>query len=339
MKKSVVLLWCYCLFVSFCIGQTKYGVSKNDITSQKCYPQLKELGRHGGVARVELTIRDDKNALVEGVKGGLGCWNGTKDEGVSDKNGQLVLSATAFVDGNYALKKDGYYPTYGIFKFEAPDVPFGFFERRHWKPIVKEMVLKKKRNPIPMYAHSLYNKPIPAFGNPLGFDLQVADWVVPYGEGVCADVTITVEAKEVSFGRKIYQKVVEVKFDFPNKYDGVQICDADRWSDFISTYSVDLTKNFQRQLVLLPGETDYDWFDHNKYLVFRVRSEVSPSGDLIQCHYGKIYPTFWFSRDQFWIKSILFNPTPNDTNLEFDPEQNLTDKNSYSGTTQKQSTP
>ncbi len=301
----------------------------------------------GATATFRLTIVNDQGAPVENVTGGATFWNHRTNKtdstkSTSDENGKITLSGRSFYDGGFYLKKDGYYRTkkdYIFYKDSYDCVEETLFTRKWVPDYIKTEVLKKKRNPIPMYAHSLYNKPIPAFETPLGFDFQVADWIKPHGEGIVTDVTITVNATEVPFGKKTRSQVTKVTFNFPNKYDGVQIHTADKWSEFISAYSVDLTKPFQQQLVLLPGKTDYDWFDHSKYLVFRVRSEISPSGELINCHYGKIYPFIKFTGKELMIKSIVFNPNPNDTNLEFNPKQNLTDKNSYSGTTLKQSTP
>ena len=303
--------------------------------------------RYGATATFRLTVVDDQGEPVPNVKGSAGFWNHRTHKtdsfaSTSNEKGEITLSGKCFYDGAFGLKKEGYYKTTGRHKFSRAsddDVEETLFARKWVPDYVNTVVLKKTRNPIPMYSHLVDNKQIPAFETPLGFDLQVADWVKPHGEGVVPDVYITVNVTRVSFGRKTWLKPTKVTFDFPNKYDGVQVHDADYWSEFISSYSVDLTKPFQKQLVLHPGETDYDWLDHRKYLVFRVRSETSSSGELVRCNYGKIYPFIKFTDEEFIIKSIVFNPNPNDTNLEFDPKRNLTDKNGYEGTTKKQSAP
>ena len=303
--------------------------------------------RYGATATFRLTVVDDQGKPVPNVEGSAGFWNHRTHKtdsfaSTSNEKGEITLSGKCFYDGAFGLKKEGYYKTTGRHKFSRAsddDVEETLFTRKWIPDYVNTVVLKKTRNPIPMYSHLVDNKQIPAFETPLGFDLQVADWVKPHGEGVVPDVYITVNVTRVSFGRKTWLKPTKVTFDFPNKYDGVQVHDADYWSEFISSYSVDLTKPFQKQLVLHPGETDYDWLDHRKYLVFRVRSETSSSGELVRCNYGKIYPFIKFTDEEFIIKSIVFNPNPNDTNLEFDPKRNLTDKNGYEGTTKKQSAP
>ena len=316
MKRYMIVPWCVCLLVSLC------GAQNDDIVFQPSYPQLKELSRHGGIATVNLTIRDDQGTLITGAKGVLGCWNGTRDEAYSDENGHLVLSATAFTDGNYGIEKDGYYGSSGGEYFEAPDKPFGLFERRRWKPVVKDMVLKKKRNPIPMYSKHFSGK-IPLLNQAIGFDLKIVDWVKPYGKGEENDMMVTVTTKEVLYGKRLVTEIKEVTLEWPNEHDGVQVCDSDTWSDFLSAYHVDLKKPFSRKLILESGEDRYDWLKRGKYLVFRTRSETSPNGELIRCHYGKIYRTIDAAGDEFALSAVFFNPTPNDTNLEFDPKRNL----------------
>ena len=56
---------------------------------------------------------------------------------------------------------------------------------------------------------------------------------------------------------------------------------------------------------------------------------MSADGTLQQCYYGKIYPPFNISEKKIDVGAIYLNPTPNDTNLEFDPKQNLVPARTY----------
>ena len=291
----------------------------------------KELHRHGGIATFDLTVTNELGEPIEGVVGNAGFWYFGKDssaQDVSDEAGRLVLSNRASTDGRWAIEKDGFYPTRGYAYFEAPDAPFGFFERRRWKPVVQEVVLKTKRNPIPMYSKQ-YRGKLPVVNQPLGFDLRLVDWVPPYGKGEVADMLVTVAAEEEPYGPRTRLKVTEVILEWPGAYNGAQVCDADIWSRFLSAYQVDMCRPFVGQLVLPSRGSRYKWLDHQKYLVFRVRSEVSATGKLSQCHYGKIYPSINVTPEEFAINLIFFNPTPNDTNLEFDPKHNLSPFSCY----------
>jgi len=58
-----------------------------------------------------------------------------------------------------------------------------------------------------------------------------------------------------------------------------------------------------------------NWDEYRNYY-FRVRTKVDDRGNIVSAHYGKIYGDFM----QF---KYYLNPTINDRNVEFDPEQNL----------------
>ena len=333
MKKHVVLLLC-CLLVDLCGAQIKYGISADDVVFQKSYPQRKELKRHGGIATFDLTVKNEKGEPIQGANGGACFWyrNGsTSTRGISDENGKLVLSNKAKTDGSYIIEKEGFYKTRGgVSSFDAPDEPFGFFERRRWVPVVRDVILKEKRNPIPMFSKK-FKGTIPYFNQAIGFDLKVVDWVRPYGKGEVVDMYITIEAKDEVFRKETFKRPYAIVFEWTREGDGVQVCDADFWSEFISAYSVDLEKPFQQKLILTPPKSDCGetWLPRSKYLTFRVRSEWSPSGELIRCHYGKIYPSIDTEGVTLSLTPVFFNPTPNDTNLEFDIKKNLSPFTSF----------
>ena len=286
--------------------------------------------RYGATATFRLTVVDDQGKPVPNVKGSAGFWNHrthTTDSfsSTSNEKGEITLSGRCFYDGAFGLEKEGYYKTTGRHKFSRAsddDVEETLFTRKWVPDYVSTVVLKKTRNPIPMYSKKCRGK-LPAINQAIGFDLKIVDWVKPYGKGENTDMLVTVVTKEVQFGRKTFTDASVVTFDFPGDYNGVQVCDSDGWSKFVSDYHVNLQTPFQKQLVM-PSQNDrYKWLDKRKHLVFRVRSEVSPTGELLRCHYGKIYPTFDITSEEFALRAVFFNPTPNDTNLEFDPKRNL----------------
>ena len=286
--------------------------------------------RYGATATFRLTVVDDQGKPVPNVKGSAGFWNHrthTTDSfsSTSNEKGEITLSGRCFYDGAFGLEKEGYYKTTGRHKFSRAsddDVEETLFTRKWVPDYVSTVVLKKTRNPIPMYSKKCRGK-LPAINQAIGFDLKIVDWVKPYGKGENTDMLVTVVTKEVKFGRKTFTDASVATFDFPGDYNGVQVCDSDGWSKFVSDYHVNLQTPFQKQLVMPSQNSRYKWLDKRKHLVFRVRSEVSPTGELLRCHYGKIYPTFDITSEEFALRAVFFNPTPNDTNLEFDPKRNL----------------
>ncbi len=65
-----------------------------------------------------------------------------------------------------------------------------------------------------------------------------------------------------------------------------------------------------------PGQTLVFDYDSNRAYFFRVRTVLDEKGRVKSALYGKIYGDF----NSFYY---YLNPTPNDTNIEFDPNQNL----------------
>ena len=147
-------------------------------------------------------------------------------------------------------------------------------------------------------------------------EIPEMDWISPYGKGTVEDLRISVMKSEA--------QPTSVIFDFVHSGDGVQICDKTDGSELLSDYHVDTTKPFLQTIKLeyINASTAYLLRD-DKYLVFRVRSLSTPDGKILKTHYGKIYPFISLEGNQLKIMRIYFNPTPNDTNLEFDPERNL----------------
>ncbi len=67
---------------------------------------------------------------------------------------------------------------------------------------------------------------------------------------------------------------------------------------------------------------------NDEYMVLRTRVETNEFGTVTNCNYSKILgPMFisdhWYSRDHVSFKSLIFNPMPNDPNLEYDLKNNL----------------
>ena len=119
----------------------------------------------------------DKERLVEKYTGTNGC---------------VVFEGETSGGLTYRVQKDGYYQSEGVYKewqekWMPPDSPN--IKKGRWQPWnpTFDMVLKKIKNPIPMYVKSL-SVGVPEFGKLLGFDLEKGDWVAPYGKGNSSDL-------------------------------------------------------------------------------------------------------------------------------------------------------
>lgn len=105
-------------------------------------------------------------------------------------------------------------------------------------------------------------------------------------------------------------------------------------SSFPTTYEAETNATF---LSRIPFECSsvsgkvvrvQDILEEDEYMVLRTRVMTNQVGVVTNCNYSKIlgpmfisYPTY--PSDRVHFKSVIFNPTPNDPNLEYDLKNNL----------------
>ena len=280
------------------------------------------------------------NALVSAgfgtmIKPGWG-WGGGKPntvKGYTDTNGICVLTG----EGNggevgIAVSKDGYYGS-GGFNIIFTNVPGIAFKRwQPWNPTT-EVVLKRIGQAIPMYARSVGNAEIPVEGKDLGFDLEKGDWATPYGKGETMDIIFRLDknARGVVTNRygtvRLFDDMLTISFF--NDGDGIQSVlvpprggrSSLRLPAMVpeSGYATNVVKRIYQEKDK-PAHSDIRE-DQNYF--FRVRTKKDDKGNIVSALYGKIHGDF----SDFDYGKLTFtyylNPTPNDRNVEFDPQRNL----------------
>ena len=235
----------------------------------------------------------------------------------TDTNGVCVVNGNTRGGMWFEITKPDFYTTEGNYYFRSKAPPYVVDGKWNpWNP-TNTVVLKKVKNPVPMYVKSL-NIGVPEFGKLLGFDLEKGDWVSPYGKGVSADFLFSPELVQRSPDDFDYT----LTLTFPNKGDGIKAFEGSApniGSQFKSDYEAPsggyLTewKQFRKRR---PKEGETNNIDENRIYYFRVRTKLDEHGNIISALYGKIYGDFL----QF---TYYLNPTSNDRNIEFDPEKNL----------------
>jgi hypothetical protein len=267
--------------------------------------------------KVTLKVVDDDGQPVTSAKAGVGYYTnrmGASIKGLTDTNGIFTASHLSYGgEIGFSVEKSGYYTTRGSYIL-------GFtYDPEKWSPS-QTIVLKKIGKPIPMYAKSV-NLGMPVFDKPVGYDLEVGDWVGPYGKGVNADILFTGHFNNQTNNESDYILTV----NFPNPADGLQeftatvFAQEGPFSELRSSHEAPFD-GYQPKWVQtnnrIPGrptETNRD-MHHNYYI--RVRTKMDHQGNVVSAHYGKIYGDFM----QF---KYYLNPTVSDRNIEFDPKQNL----------------
>lgn len=250
----------------------------------------------------------------------------------SDTNGVVVVKFDLVsTDFRYWLTADGYYPLpfhevcYRMKKDHLLHVELAEHEKE------ETVVMRKIKNPIPMYRYRINgSKYLPRENGDYGFDMKAGDWVAPLGKGEVADFYI----------RKNYdEKARSTKsaLFFKGKGNGAYKVKAFVDSEFRSCYVADTNAVFGTLFRyeywthdhVNPKDgshrTEVCDVDADECLILRTRCRFDEKGNLVSCHYSKIYGKIeifgWLN-----FMSSAFNPTPNDANLEFDARRNLNKK-------------
>lgn len=150
---------------------------------------------------VEMTIKvvDENNQPIEAATAGLyfsytseGTHKTSNDSGLTNSDGLFTGGGESVQYFKYWAKKEGYYITFKRYRLNKITGIAGFRRWEPWNPTV-EVVLKKKVNPIAMYAVKLNSDfakhipTLPVLDRFIGYDLFAGDWVEPHGLGTHRD--------------------------------------------------------------------------------------------------------------------------------------------------------
>ena len=279
---------------------------------------------------LDVLVHEEDGTPVEGadVKGLFytdEIKNGAKRDSHTDTTNNEGMAKVAGEEEIYVdlvVSKQGYYPT----------------TKR--KVVNKEnrglvdILLRPKRNPIAMYAKR-FKGFIPVDKMKVGYDFAAGDWVSPYGTGLNKDILFLYDGYSNSFTD--FSGVLTISFN--NESDGL--------------FDLEYDPGFYSELKL-PYEAPESGYRSKKVLVYkrkgkgsntvkennltktsnfgyflRVNSKRDESGKIVQANYVKIGGEFIFDpRTEgkgaaYITMTYYYNPTPNDRNLEFDPDKNL----------------
>lgn len=205
-----------------------------------------------------------------------------------------------------------------------------------WKPWneTHNFIIKEKINPIPMYAINPANfkSNIPIIDKWIGYDLELNDWLAPFGSGVMADFECCLS---LTYCKEEFL-TQSLKIRFPYSEAGCYFMKKDLGHAFPSTYHANEKHDYDREIAFSKvylfsheqfrfSSNDSHLLEKDDYIVFRTRTKVDDDGNLIEARYGKIYGPINFN---FLLKptgeiihksvqmSYHLNPNINDTNLE-----------------------
>mgnify|MGYP007041538972 FL=1 len=256
-----------------------------------------------------------------------------------------VLNAQASLNVRYTPKDPWGCPRYekktleesspGCFSFSYPSAHFRDASIGVWKKgyygasialsNVKEdasirLELPPIQNAISLIAMNwTFNEPTFFYATPQNvkhYDCLKADWLPPYGDGLKADMEFSLQ--RYNKNGKTY---AWFSIRFINPHDGFEEV-TKYYADSMRIREAPAMKNLQNQLDFI--EELHDGFPTHfpplKNYAFRVRTQRTPSGELLSAYYGKLYNAFTFNYvKNYWACDFEYylNPAPNNRNLEY----------------------
>ena len=288
--------------------------------------------RDGADARVEFHIVDDMglpvaNARVNVFFDMIDRSKGKRVIGNTDTNGVFIAEAKTGGVLEIEVTGDGYYKTTDKMCFiemkNEHDVQEG-----KWQPwgMRKNIVLLPIKNPSAIRRPPSW-KGCKELNKWIGFDLMISDFIKPYGKGEIADMEVMFEWDGL-WRQKDYNGMT-VKIRFLEKFSGGYYDNKVVGSEYTGVYHANLKKKYHQQFKYseqvvsrnekgFPLKYDRDLFDASKVLVVRSRCKLNDDGSLKSAHYFQLnYIDFSADEKGAALRFLsIFNPTPNDTNLE-----------------------
>ncbi len=278
---------------------------------------------------VKVTVTEEDGTSVEGAKVDIRyLGQGTRKEetksGLTDAHGVFVSQGTADLRILIFLEKEGYYTSRSgrLSRKQDHDVTF---------------VLRKIKNPIPLYARKFRGK-LPGIGNNYGFDFKIGDWVAPHGKGKRADLFFRAIITE----DKTSKLAGQIEITFPHEEEGAAVVTKKNGYLPLSVLAIPnnaFKEGYIEKVSRVEAGYENKGKEPNESYFFRTRVKKSKTGEFI-FNYSKLKESFNFRmgggrflEEPYRSKypqeygavefTYYFNPAPNDRNLEFDLDRNL----------------
>jgi len=262
-------------------------------------------------AKVNFKIIDESDNPIDSANVAVGFvvlladWSSKSisQNGYSNSAGHFTATAKAGDNLGFTVKKEGYYNTYGQFKFKE-------IKNDRWEPWNSEIrvVLRKIGHRVPMYARDTQESvlKIPVIDKEVGFDLIKFDWTPPYGNGVQEDLICKLEGTFKRYDD--YDMTLTVSF--LGKFDGVQTVKENlSYGSRLKLMRNAPSQGYMKKIVKYvrwnsKKAAEHSFEEDNNY-IFRIRSEEK-DGKLIKAMYGKIQGEIKFYPKSPESASIVF---------------------------------
>jgi hypothetical protein len=281
----------------------------------------------GGKALITLRVVDETGEPVPSAMAHGYFWDprakdyaGSMFHASTDRQGLTTVKGRAFTFLEVAVRCERHYTT--DFRVDYPGSPKGEFPQS-WRDWVatNTVVLKRVRNPVPMYVRHI-REIEPTDGECWGYDMLVGDWTSPLGEGETRDIEIRYDLEVLTTNRLGAAREFDatISFSFPGSGNGIQqvLQDTTSGSSYRMLYEAPLDGYvsqvaFRRTIQKGRLQTNAN---RDQCHYFRVRTKKDTDGNILHALYGKMPGDL--------TEAWLYYLNPDGTrNVEFDPDRNL----------------
>lgn len=271
----------------------------------------------------------------------------------TDGNGEAKFVGEGKMGASLGVSAEGYYG-FGTYNSEDFRFPSGELEGGVEKRVALRSIIK----PTALFGTFEGGGIIPEKGKWCSYDLEVADWVTPNGEGKTSDLLLRFSSEFVGFEKRFRQKSVEAERAFSKKAFAAR---SEEWTEEKFRHRagdwdlcleiafpkpkegmIRVVEAFNPHSVLrMPhqapeisyeptyryeiktyGESAWD-SDNDIGFFLRTRVVLDEDGEIESANYAKIHEDFKVTVDGKVSFKYYFNPVANDRNLEFDSTRNL----------------
>lgn len=294
---------------------------------------FEEACHSGACARVIFRVLNDVGSPVVGAKVNVhfdmaDIGEGRRVIGITDANGICVVEGKTVGVLKIRVSCEGYYRTSDelclITMGHEHEVKYG-----KWQPweMVRQITLLPVKKPVAQIAGIPDWKWTKELNKWVGFDLMKYDFVEPYGTGKESDMEVMFEWNG-AWRQKDYNGM-SLRLRFPQKFSGGYYADKTTGSEYRGVYHANTNGNYKAEFTFSDkvatrdkrgNVTSWDrqFFDASKVLVVRSRCKFNEDGTLKTVNYFQLSDIQYACDEQGAALMFLsiYNPTPNDTNLE-----------------------
>ena len=289
-------------------------------------PEYLKARKDGGDVRLIIKVVNDEGVAVVGASLDVLMGMNFREKsysitGISDRSG--IFLAEGKTTGNEILinvQKDGYYSSTKKICLIEMGKEFRVKDGR-WQPwgIEVSLYLREIRQPSDLVIFNQYIS-VPATNTWMGFDMQLKDWIEPFGKGKDSDFEMFL----IWDGKPQYTtEETSLEMRFREAHAGCYAFDNFPDCEFGGAYLADTNRFMHVSQRFSSGSNDgTPWqkgLDESQSLVLRTRCKETDDGNLLKANYSTIkgigVSAGWKGRVKMWMR-YYFNPVSNSLNLE-----------------------